>query len=239
MGRRSLTDAVAGAWSRARSVFALAVGVLATFFVCIALVGLGRFRPQSPLIERVLAVFGHSWLAPAGVRVTAEGLDRIDPQRSYVVVSNHLSNLDIMAILAASPLSLRFMAKRELFRIPLFGQAIRAIGMIEVDRTRANFSAIRRQAAATLRAGRSVAVFPEGTRSRDGEPGEFKRGAFVVAIADSAPVCPLTIEGSRACWAPGSWRINPGTIRVVVGDPIETHGLRVADAATLSDAARD
>lgn len=237
-GLRTAEDTNTSALPGPRTALTLTVGVVATFFTCVALLVLARFRSTSRWIELVLAGWSRAWLVPAGVRVTVEGVDHIDTGRSYVVVSNHLSNLDIMAHFAALPLPLRFMAKRELHKMPLLGQAIRAIGMIEVDRAHAKVKAISRQAAEVLAAGRSVIVYPEGKRSRDGELGAFKRGAFAIAIANGVPVCPVTIEGSRRCWKPGERRIRRGNIRVVIGDAIDTTGLTAADAGRLRDETR-
>jgi len=153
-------------------------------------------------------------------------------------VSNHLSNLDIMAHFVALPIPVRVLTKRELYGVPVFGRAMRAIGTIEVDRAQADVEEINRQAAENLSAGRSIIVYPEGGRSRSGSLGAFKSGAFSIAIANGVPVCPVTIEGSHRCWVPGERRIRRGEIRVIVGDVIDTTGLGADDVGRLRDEAR-
>jgi 1-acyl-sn-glycerol-3-phosphate acyltransferase len=199
---------------------------------------IARFSPGSPWIDQVVRGWGRAWLTPAGVRVTVEGCEHIDTGRGYVIVSNHLSNLDIMAHFVGLPIPIRFLAKRELYRVPVFGPAMRAIGIIEVDRAQADVEEINRQAAENLSAGRSIIAYPEGGRSRDGTLGAFKSGAFAIAIANGAPVCPMTTEGSRRCWAPGERRVHRGEIRVVVGDVIDTTGLGADDIEHLRDETR-
>jgi 1-acyl-sn-glycerol-3-phosphate acyltransferase len=108
-----------------------------------------------------------------------------------VVVSNHQSNLDPIVHLATLPLSLRVLAKREMFRIWLLGPAMRTIGMIEVDRDSPDFRRIDLAAARDLAAGHSLLAYPEGTTSADGTIGEFKDGAFVIAVASQVPVLPV------------------------------------------------
>lgn len=199
---------------------------------------LARFSPGTQWIDRVVRGWGRAWLVPAGVRVTVEGLEHIDTGGSYVVVSNHLSNLDIMAHFVALPIPIRFLAKRELYRVPVLGPAMRAIGMMEVDRAQADVEEINRQAVENLSAGRSIIAYPEGARSRDGTLGMFRPGAFAIAIANGVPVCPVTIEGSRRCWVPGERRIRRGEIRVTIGDAIDTAGLRAEDIGRLRDETR-
>lgn len=222
-----------------RTALTLAVGAVATFVVSVMLLLLARFSPGSPWIDQVVRGWSRAWLVPAGVRVTVEGLEHIDVGRSYVIVSNHLSNLDTMAHFVALPIPVRFLAKRELYRIPVFGPAMRAIGIIEVDRAQADVEEINRQAAENLSSGRSIIAYPEGARSRDGTLGVFRSGAFAIAIANGAPVCPVTIEGSRRCWVPGERRIRRGEIRVLIGDVIDTTGLEADDIGHLRDETRD
>ena len=175
---------------------------------------------------------GRTWarwiLATSRVRVDVEGLENIAPDRSYVVMTNHQSAFDIAALAATLPLSWRFVAKRELTRIPFFGWGLLAAGHIVIDR-RDNQRSVRslKRAAEKVRAGASVIVFPEGTRSRTGEMGPFKSGGFHLAIEAGVPILPATISGSRRITPPKSLRIEPGRILLRYGKPIPTEGLEV------------
>jgi 1-acyl-sn-glycerol-3-phosphate acyltransferase len=161
-------------------------------------------------------------LLTSGVRVTAEHLAALDPRRAYVFLSNHQSLYDIPVLLATLPLPARFMAKRELFRIPLFGWALHYGGFIPVDRgagrsARESF----RAATARLAQGRSVLLFPEETRSRDGRLLPFKRGGFLLAHKAGLPVVPVGVRGTLGVRRRDSYRIRPGRVLVRYGEPIE------------------
>jgi 1-acyl-sn-glycerol-3-phosphate acyltransferase len=173
-------------------------------------------------------------LATSGVHVDAEGLENIAPDQSYVVMSNHQSAFDIAAIADTLPLSWRFVAKRELTRIPFFGWGMVAAGHIVIDRSD-NESSIRtlKGAAERVRSGTTVVVFPEGTRSRTGEMGPFKSGGFHLALEAGVPILPTTVSGSRRITPPKSLRISPGRILVRYGKPISTEGLAKDDREQL------
>ena len=171
-------------------------------------------------------------------RVVVHGLEHVEPAATYVVVSNHQSNLDPMAHLQALPLSLRVLAMRELFQIVLLGRAMRTIGMIEVDRGSPDFRQIDDAAARLLAAGHSLLVYPEGRASPDGTIGDFKDGAFIVAVANQVPILPAAIQGTCRIWQPGRRAIHSGEARIVVGRPLQTSGLTHHDVAGLRDQAR-
>lgn len=216
----------------------VAAGVSATLVLGLTLLVVARLRPHSPWVDRIVRAWSRAWLAPAGVRVSVEGLQHIDADRSYVVVSNHLSTFDIMALFVALPLRLRFLAKHELYRIPVLGPVLRTLGMVEVDRSRPDIEMINSQAAEVLSSGHSIVAFPEGKRSRDGTLGVFKVGAFAIAVANRALVCPVTIEGSRDCWEPGERRISPGRVRVVAGEVIDAAAFDRDEVGRLRDETR-
>lgn len=168
-----------------------------------------------------------------------EGLEQVEGLGPCVFVANHQSWLDIIAVLVLLPGSVRFVAKRELGRVPLFGPAMRAAGHIEVDRRdlRSAVSAYE-EAGRVIRGGFSAMVFPEGTRSRDGRLQPFKKGPFVLAIVAQVPVVPVVILGSHEALPRGSLRPRPVPITVRLGDPIPTAGLAYADRDALSDRVR-
>jgi 1-acyl-sn-glycerol-3-phosphate acyltransferase len=173
-------------------------------------------------------------LAGAGVRVRVHSHATLDPKQSYVVMPNHLSTVDIWAVFVAVPVPLRFIAKKQLGRIPIFGWAMRAGRFIFIDRT--NASSARRsieEAAVRVRNGVSVVIFPEGTRSRDGRLAPFKKGAFHLAINAGAQVVPVAIRGSREIMKSGSALIHPGVVDIEIGAPIPTTGMGPDDRDAL------
>jgi 1-acyl-sn-glycerol-3-phosphate acyltransferase len=189
--------------------------------------------PTSPFIERITRGWSRLWLALTGTRLDVRG-DVADRSRSYIVISNHGSWLDIMANFIAVPLPIRFLAKKELFEIPLMGRAMRALGMVEIDRARAAsmHEAINDGVRKVAAMGDSVMVYPEGTRTRTGEMQAFKRGAFFMAIDNHLPILPVTISGSYRAWPPGPIA-RGGTLTVEIGDPIETDGMTRESVAQL------
>jgi 1-acyl-sn-glycerol-3-phosphate acyltransferase len=177
--------------------------------------------------------------ARSGGRVVVHGLEHVRPAAAYVVVSNHQSNLDPMVHLQALPLSLRVLAKREMFQIPLLGPAMRTAGMIRVDRDSPDFRQIDQAAARSLAARHSLLVYPEGTTSPDGAIGDFKDGAFIIAVTSQVPIVPVAIHGTCRIWPPGRSAIHGGQVRIVVGSPLPTSRLTHHDIARLREQARD
>ena len=170
-----------------------------------------------------------------GVKVTVTWKTPIvQDAGAFVFMANHLSTVDIWAIYAAFPFRLRMLAKKQLAHIPLFGWAMRAGRFIFIDR--GNAVAARRsidEAKKRIRDGHNVLVFPEGTRSRDGRMGAFKKGGFHLAIDAGVPVVPVSIRGSAETMPPGSLLLTPGHVEIVVGEPIPTQGLSEADRNDL------
>src|ERR1035437_4007994 len=216
-----------------------AAGGLATRGGALWVRGRGSARADSAVTDRVVRWWAAVWLRAAGARVVVHGLEHFEPAATYVVVSNHQSNLDPMAHLQALPLSLRVLAMRELFQILLLGPAMRTAGMIEVDRDSADFRQIDDAAARSLTAGHSLLVYPEGTASPDGMIGEVKDGAFIIAVTNQVPILPVAIHGTCRIWQPGQRAIHSGDVRIVVGRPLQTSHLTHHDIAGLRDQARD
>jgi 1-acyl-sn-glycerol-3-phosphate acyltransferase len=179
-------------------------------------------------------------LTAAGTPVVPEGLERIPQNQPVIYVSNHSSMFDIWALSATLPGSVRFLAKQELFRIPLLGPAMRAAGHIPIDRAaRKKAFAAYDEVARMIRNGiSSPVVFPEGTRSRTGELLPFKNAPFGLAIAAQVPVVPVYVHHTFEILPKGAWRLRPRPIRLLVGDPIETKGLQPHDRERLRDEVR-
>lgn len=224
-----------------RTVLTWVVGVIATIIGAISALVLVLINPASPKIENVIRWWSRAWLWASGTHVTVEGSDNIDPDQSYVVVANHLSTLDIMVCFVAVPLPIRYLAKKELFRIPLLAQAMRAVGIIEVDRAAraAIHTSVNRQAKELIENKRSLIIYPEGTRPRDGVMKPFKKGAFTMAIASQLPVLPLSIHGTYEAAAPGKPWFHGGPVTAIVDPPILSEGMTGADADELRDRLRE
>jgi 1-acyl-sn-glycerol-3-phosphate acyltransferase len=197
-------------------------------------------REEFTTLPATAVVLAGLWIG--GVRVTVTGRERIDPAGVYVYTPNHQSLLDApIAWTALGRPSRRvgFLVKTELERVPIFGYGIKAIGMISVERGNCETAlASARRATERLHEGRSFAVFPEGTRTRDGSLLPFKKGAFHMAIDAGVPIVPVTIDGAYRAMPTGTMRLLPGRVRVTIHEPIPTAGMAPSDVTVLLERAR-
>jgi 1-acyl-sn-glycerol-3-phosphate acyltransferase len=173
------------------------------------------------------------------IRVEVSGMENVDSSQPIIFMSNHQSAVDIAAILATVPGNVRFVAKRELTRIPVFGWALQLGGHIIVDRQNRE-RAVRslHRGAIRIRSGTSVIVFPEGTRSPTGSLGAFKSGGFHLAIEAGVPVVPVSVSGSNRITPKHSLKVHPGLVRVHYGKPIPTDELHIEDRNRLKELVR-
>jgi 1-acyl-sn-glycerol-3-phosphate acyltransferase len=216
--------------------------VVSTIYHATGAIVAGIFRMR----HRVGGVYdwaGTDWarqiLRAAGTPVHAVGLERIPPGEPVIYASNHSSMFDIWALFATLPGSVRFVAKRELFRIPLLGPAMRAAGHVPIDRTvKARAFEAYDDAARIIKRGFSPVVFPEGTRSRTGELLPFKNAPFALAIAAQVPIVPVYVHHTFEILPKGAWRLRPRPIRLLVGAPIPTAGLSAEDREALRERVR-
>lgn len=185
-----------------------------------------------PMINRIASRWSRRVLDVCGVQVVAENFDRPLPDPAYLVVSNHTSHFDVPSILACFPRELFPVAKRELGHIPLFGWALRGGAAIMIDRgDRERARASIQAAGAAIRSGRSVLMFPEGTRTPGTELGPFKKGPFYLALEARVPVLPVAVLGASEVLAPKDWKVQSGrSITVRLGPPLSTEGYRKGGA---------
>lgn len=209
-------------------IFGTIVATIAGMIVRLAL-------PQCGVVGRIKQGWARWVLGAAFTRITIIGRENIPTGAAVVYCANHLSYLDPPALVVALGGGPRFLAKSSLFRIPLFGWAMRLEGDLAIERDsprRAARSLAR--AVEAMRRGISFVVFPEGGRSRDGRLQPFHSGAFRLAIRARAPVVPLAIRGSERALRPGSLLIRGGPIHVVIGQAIPTEGMAPGSQRVLA-----
>jgi len=170
-------------------------------------------------------LFARGWartiLKFSGVRVAVLHPERLSQRGPFIVVANHESYADVLVLLANLPMQVRFLAKRGIFRVPVLGWSIRAAGFVPVDRgDRSRSFATVETALKRLGKGRSLVVFPEETRTRNGELSPFKKGAAMLASKTGFPILPVGIAGTRQVLPRGTWNAKRGRVVLCVGEPL-------------------
>jgi 1-acyl-sn-glycerol-3-phosphate acyltransferase len=201
---------------------------------------LGVEQRPGGIYDRAARSWARSALWAAGIEYRVIGLEQLPTDRPVVIASNHQSWFDIFLLAAVLPISVRFVAKKELRRVPLLGRAMRQAGHIYIDRQdrRAAFEAYE-EASRVIRSGLSAVVFPEGTRSRTGDLLPFKKGPFVLAIAAQVPVVPAYCAGTFTLLPKGSFRLRPHPVALLFGPPIDTAGMTYEDRERLMQLTRE
>ncbi len=213
---------------------------LATVFFGLPAIFAALVPPRGDWFIRFARGWARTLLLAAGVRVRVLHPERLRSDRSCVIVANHASGADILVLLAALPMQVRFLAKRSIFRLPFLGWSIAAAGFVPVDRGDASRSLATVEAALKrLQGGRSLVVFPEETRTRTGELLPFKKGAALLAIRAGLPLLPVGITGTFQILPRGSLLVAPGTAVLAAGELIETLGRAASDRARLTRVARE
>ena len=223
-----------------RSAVLVSIGVAITAFFSFWAVTYSFFDNAENNVHKVARIWSRILLAISKTKVQVIGRENIAPGRPQVLMANHQSDFDILIALAFVPGQFRWIAKKELFAVPVFGQAMRSAGYIEIDRQN-HEKALRSLdlAALRIREGKSVMTFPEGTRSRDGEIKAFKQGTFYLAIQAGAPIVPISIIGSGEIMPKRSLKIRPGKIKMVIGKPVLTKNYTVESRRELIDKVRE
>jgi 1-acyl-sn-glycerol-3-phosphate acyltransferase len=212
---------------------------LAAVVVIAALIGI-EDRPGG-VYDRASHLWARGLLWGSGVRIRVEGAERLRDSlaRPCVFVSNHVSWFDVFVLASLVP-RFAFIAKRQLLSIPIFGPGARAVGTVPIDRSnrKSAFSSYE-EAGTRIRGGRSVVVFPEGTRGATYALRDFKKGPFVLAISAGVPIVPTVVTGTLTVMPAGTWRVRGGEVVVRLLEPIATAGASYADRDRLADLVRE
>jgi len=199
----------------------------------------GLFNPYSNWTSATIKTWAKIILWVSGVKLEIEGIKNIDTKKSYVFTSNHMSSLDIPVAVLAIPQTARFIAKKELFRIPILSQGMRASGMLRIDRGNSEQAKkVLDRAITTIKEGCSVIIFPEGTRSKTGEIQNFKKGGFILAMNGKIPILPMAISGAHHIVTKGYILRKSGQIKVKFLKEIGTEGIEYEKRNELVDLTR-
>ncbi len=219
-----------------RAVFFIIVVITATGIGALIVIVIGLFQKRSRFSYEVIV---RNWakfvLWASGTTVTVAGESNIASETSYIVVSNHQSHMDIPVLLGYMPLRMTILAKKELFRIPVFAQGMHAVGILKIDRSNHNraLETLKKAEAVIKRYRISVLAFPEGTRSRDGSLQPFKKGAFVMAINSGIDILPVTISGTFPILPKGKFIVRSGTVTLTIHPPVSVQSYRFEDRDQL------
>lgn len=222
-----------------RTLWVALVAVAVTLPCAIAEMIVATFSSSSPWVDRINRIWARSLVAAAGIRLRADGLEKIGPNQRYILVSNHYSYFDIPCILAIVPQPIRFMAKVSLFKIPFFGWALARAGFIPIDRKNRR-TAVKSfdLAAERIRKGNTIVVFPEEGRSRNPQMRPFQRGAFLLAIKAEVALMPIAVDGTYNVFRVGAKRITPADVTIRVGERIDCTGATLRDKERLATESR-
>lgn len=215
--------------------------VLATIFFGTISIIVSFFDSTGAIQIRIARAWARTLLAVSGVKVRVEGLDRIDPNGSYVFISNHLSYMDTPVALAHIPVQFRFLAKRGLFQIPFLGQHLSRAGHIPVPREdpRAAVKTMQQAAEVIQQKRISLLIFPEGGRSHDGVLRPFKEGGAYIGIKAGVTLVPLVLIGTRNVLPYGGGIVQSGEVTLRILPPIDTSNLTLKDRAAVTNQLRE
>ena len=193
----------------------------------IPIIAFGWIDRDKELVSRISRFWANWMIWSTGIQYDIFGLENIQNSKQYVFMCNHESALDIILGVATIPNKIVFLAKKELFRIPIFGLAMKALGMIKIDRQNPEIAikSVDYAVDRLIRSSFSTLIYPEGTRSENGKLLPFKKGGFVLAIRSQLPVVPITILGAGEALSKGKYNINNKKISVIISEPIITKGM--------------
>jgi 1-acyl-sn-glycerol-3-phosphate acyltransferase len=216
-----------------RTILAVVYLALGIFLVMPWLILWSLVTGSADFMYGVAMKFVRVALRITGVRVHVDGAGNI-PLGVCIFAANHVSNMDPLAFVPAIPRRVALLVKKELFRIPILGMAMRMARLVPVDRDNKEAAAGSVETAVKyLKGGLSFAVYPEGTRSRDGRLLPFKKGTFVMAIRAGVPVVPVSIVGAQDLLRKGEWRVHPGEVTIRFGPAVDVSPYTVEQRADL------
>ena len=214
-----------------RTLFLLAYWALSILLIGPFLLLYTALSRNADVMYKVATRLAITGVRLAGIRIEVRGLEHLQPTRSYIFMSNHVSNLDPPVLIPLIPGRCSVLVKKELFRVPILGVAMKLAELVPVDRSNRE-AAIEsvRAAAEVLQHGLSLVIYPEGTRSPDGRLLPFKKGPFHLAIEAGVPVVPATILGTAACWPKGTWTMRAGKVTLIFHPPFDPADFTDRDA---------
>jgi 1-acyl-sn-glycerol-3-phosphate acyltransferase len=199
----------------------------------------GLVEQTGPRQHALMTIWARKCLRSAGVRVTVHGMENVLRDRPQILFSSHASIADICVLGSVLPVEYRWLARKEVFHVPFIDWYLSMAGHLRIDRgNRASAIRLLSEAADRVRSGTNLLVFPEGTRSPDGNLLPFKKGVFHLAIAAGVPIVPIRLLGSDRIVPKGSLRLSSADVTVVVGEPIPAQGLSEADLPGLMERVR-
>jgi 1-acyl-sn-glycerol-3-phosphate acyltransferase len=206
-----------------RTLFIIFWTVILTGFFAVILILTSFVSTGGETPHKVARIWAKYILAASNIKVTVKGLSNLNRTGSYIYMPNHVSNFDIPVLQAYLPVQFRWLAKAELFKIPIFGYAMKRAGYISINRFDRK-SAIQslNNAAEIIRNGTSVIIFPEGTRSQNQNIQSFKKGGFVLAIDSGVPIIPVIIHGTWRIMQKKHILVRPGNVVLEIKKPINT-----------------
>ena len=202
--------------------FYLVAVIINTFLLGSLIIILSPLDPSGNFVHYIGKFWSRLNIYLGFCRVKVRGKEHLDPEKAYIVMSNHQSFFDVCALIGYLPLQLRWVVKAEIRKMPVFGYALQRMGHIYVDRVRGD--SIRRsieKAAQKIKENTSVVFFPEGTRSEDGKLLKFRKGGFILAQKSGYPILPITINGSRFVLPKNTLDLMPGKIEIRIHRPRE------------------
>ena len=212
------------------------INLLLSISVCsIPIIAVGLFDKEKYYTGKLIKMWARWVIWSTGIQYEIDGLDNLNLDKQYIFMSNHESALDIVLGLAAIPFNIVFLAKKELFRVPIFGWAMNSAGMIKIDRQ--NPEIAKRSVAGAVETLKhssfSTLIYPEGTRSNGKELLPFKKGGFILAIRTQLPVVPITILGAGNVLPKGTLAIKKSHIKIIIDVPLETQGMELKNKEIL------
>jgi len=196
--------------------------ILNTLILALLIIAISPFDRKGNLVHYIGKFWSLLNLYLSGTRLKIKGKEKIEKGRTYIVMSNHQSLVDVWALIGKLPLQLRWTIKSEVKKMPVFGYALARMGHIYVGRKKRKDVALTLEVPVQkIRDGASVVIFPEGTRGRDGRLQKFHKGGAIIAIQSGAAILPITINGSRFVLPKDTLALMPGKIEVIVGDSID------------------